>query len=182
MKKWLILAAVVAMFAMVFPACGNKDDGGDPVATDIEVTLLNDDTILVKWVGVAGYDFFVYAQKNDGAVDLSKSVKGQTIELNEVTVAEGGNRNNKASNSAKTTLNPVDGGEKTQWSIILDNTALGSSGLNLSDGQGYRFGVGAGNPGGYALQKSIIIWDFETVSDDDGPTWKDNGFIEVTVS
>ena len=62
MKKWLILAAVVAMFAMVFPACG-KDEGGIAEASDVQMGLYNDGTdvfVIVTWTGSeTGYRYDV---------------------------------------------------------------------------------------------------------------------------
>ena len=60
MKKWLIIAAVVAMFAMVFPACG-KDEGGITEASDVQMALNDDgDAIVVTWTGdEVGYRYDV---------------------------------------------------------------------------------------------------------------------------
>jgi hypothetical protein len=96
MKKWLIFAAVAAMFAVVmFPAC---ETGGDDagIADSVNVEALFDEVAgqngysatasligyNITWEGVPGYDYYAYFEVMDARGDIQRAttqVKGQTV-------------------------------------------------------------------------------------------------------
>jgi hypothetical protein len=101
MKKWLIFAAVAAMFAVVmFPACETGGDG-DGVADSVNVEAFYDHIQVsgaypagtkivaynITWEGVPGYDYYVYYEVMDARGEIQASylstafdqVKGQTV-------------------------------------------------------------------------------------------------------
>jgi len=141
MKKWLIIAAVVAMFAMVFTACGKDEDSGG-AASQPELTLVYDNAVntptdataalqalIVTWTGADGYDYDVYfEQRNAAGVITSlnntanpKGIKGQTLFALKAKTGDSGPV------SPWWALDNPDAAEKNLWSIALGTVTVGSS-------------------------------------------------------
>ena len=136
MKKCLIFAAVVAMFAMVFLACG-KDEGGNGDASPPEVQLVyntkdglredataNVKAIIVTWTGAAGYDYDVYFEQRDlngviSPLEVS-GVRGQTLYALKI-------KKDKTTGIPQTPFweidDNIDAAEETLWSIAISTEA-----------------------------------------------------------
>ena len=153
MKKWLIIAAVVAMFAMVFPACG-KDEGGVGTASDVTVTFDDDDAptqVLITWTATEGYEYRVYYQVIDKLTTIVTTTYislGQNLYTYEWD-DDGGDW--------VQSLNE----EQTQWSLKIPDatfTTIKTAALTADADNGYvRFGVAPANPGGYPIPEKITI-------------------------
>jgi hypothetical protein len=155
MKKWLILAAVVAMFAMMFPACGSDDGGGLSEAQDVKMTIVDTD-LIVTWTGdaqgtrydvviakAAGVGGGLFAPAGD-ATDY-EYVQGQNVYLFSI----------KADGS----LVVVGNTEPGNWSAKIDTTDLDI----VDAGDEALVGVVALSPGGYSFG-SRVVWG--TTTDD----------------
>jgi len=145
MKKWLIIAAVVAMFAMVFPACG-KDEGGNGDASPPELTFVYNteggvigtgatalQALIVTWTGAAGYDYEVYFEQRDfnGVITpldinpatpaIPSGVKGQTLYPVKMKIGS-----DKKPADPYWEIGEPDGAEKTLWSIAIGASSSGT--------------------------------------------------------
>ena len=171
MKKWLILAVIAAVFMVMFPACGNKDDDG-PSANTVEAKKYGSN-YLITWTGSSGYDFAVYFQNKADVTDIvggTKMSPGQNLYAYEY-------------DEDADTLNVVLNQSPEQWSVLINAawTAEYSDFKDAVDGKEGRFGVGAANPGGYPLEAVKIVWDNADDSDDDTPL-KEKGFLVGTIT
>ena len=166
MKKWLIIAAVVAMFAMVFPACG-KDEGGDPSASEVNAKVYTSG-ILITWTAPDGYDFALYFQEK---ADLTKISGGTDISPGQNLYAY---KENDDGDDVEEVLND----SKDQWAVFINSdwTTAHAAFKTLVDGKIGRFGVGAANPGGFPLESVKIQWDNEDEKDGDD-VLKEKGFL-----
>jgi len=138
MKKILIIAAVVAMFAMVFTACGKDEDSGG-AASQPELTLVYDNAVntptattsalnalIVTWTGAGGYDYEVYFEQRDpdGIIkpisdDTAVKIKGQTLYALKAKTGDSGPV------SPWWELDNIDAAEKDLWSIALSSVSNG---------------------------------------------------------
>jgi len=135
MKKCLIIAAVVAMFAMVFTACGKDEDSGG-AASQPELTLVYDNAVntpnattarlealIVTWTGADGYDYEVYFEQRDPngiitPISTSVAVKGQTLYALKANTNTSG-----AAVSPGWETDNIDAAEKNLWSIAVSSQA-----------------------------------------------------------
>ena len=169
MKKWLILAAVVAMFAMVFPACG-KDEGGVSVATDVIVLADNDadptaadpTKITITWNGGNGYEYGVYYQVLDKlapAAIIDMGLGQNVYSYSDEAVEDVDDPSNIIG-----ALNE----DKANWSYVVEVTQTAPTLSQLTTAVGdatgnedglIRFGVAPANPGGFPIEGEIkIVW------------------------
>ena len=160
MKKWLILAVIAAVFMVMFPACGNKDDGGLSEASDVKMARYNDGTadfLIVTWTGdstgsrydvavadASGVGGSLFAPAASSGTDY-EYFQGQNVYLFDLDGTVLGNEE-PSSWSAKIAFSDIDATE-----VVL-------------------VGVVALSPGGYSFG-SKVVW---------GVTEDDEKFIDLT--
>jgi hypothetical protein len=172
MKKWMIIAVVAAMFAMImFPACGGDDgEGDDRAASEVTATLVGNE-LLITWTGSPGVDYTVYYAKkeNTPSREAKEAAVGQrtfkyTLDDDTGTVVQRVNDN------------------PDYWSVYSDGdtdddatTSLSGLVTNVLSGNGqFCFGVGPAYTGSFAIDENVpIVWDIQN----DPDNGKDYGYL-----
>jgi hypothetical protein len=183
MKKWMIFAAIVAVFSMVmFSACpAEEEEAEENGAVDgvVEVDVSTDETrALVKWPGADGYEYGVYFQVYNGLVPITTVVYlglGQNAwEYTDI--------NPTGADPVKFTRNETRG----NWSMLITpdagtpagavplvgfstaTTGIKSLAIAISPKEPtFRIGVAPANPGGFPIEPELTIkWsEFKTLKD-----------------
>jgi hypothetical protein len=146
MKKWMIVATIVAVLSMaMFAACGGEEESDDDASItvpNVEIFDKASGIILVTWSGSSKYAYDVYVQGGDmtnGIVDATggrDTYPGYNFLKYDLEGDEWVESNND--------------GPPENWAIQVDLSSVSE--------EWFSIGVAAVNPGGYPSVNGRSSW------------------------